>query len=379
MTARRLLVVVLGASEFPRMRQRNKDNVAFRNSATALANFLGGERHGPGAYVVESLFDADDSVGDHVYRLADLLRKHADATDLIIYYVGHGGFIGRKDYFLTLRSTDDVHSDVTGLRASTLARVVKESFHGAVYVLLDCCFAGHAVAEFQSVDAVGRLASTITLPALGERGTAMLIATSKEEPALAPTGRPFTMFAEGLLTALASGAANLGEYLSLQDVGDLVVDVLRRRYPPDYVVLPEVHSPRQIGPSVAKRPLFANAAYRADRPSPGADAPPHPLDRFRDGPAAGLAQLLREAERHYRILGRGAPEPVDWLDQVGAWREAVAAADPAQIVLMRFGPPTEEELSGAFRQLAEWLRGRTGVPVTYNLPTTAWEERGRAV
>jgi hypothetical protein len=280
---------------------------------------------------------------------------------------------------LTLRSTDDVHSDVTGLRASTLARVVKESFHGAVYVLLDCCFAGHAVAEFQSVDAVGRLASTITLPALGERGTAMLIATSKEEPALTPTGQPLTMFADGLLRALTVGAANLGEHLSLQDVGDLVVDVLRRRYPPEYVVLPEVHSPRQIGSSVAKRPLFANAAYRVSRPAPRPGALPHPLDRFRDGPAAGLAQLLREAEQHYRILGREVPEPPDWLDQVDAWREAVAAADPAKIVLVRFGPPTEEELSHTFRRLAEQLHRHTGVPVMHNLPTTAWEDRGLAV
>ena len=112
------LVIILGASEFPKIKSFDP-NPAFADSARDFRRYLLAKAGFalPSANLLD-LFDASDSTADIDEQVADFLQarsqslKRADKKplDVLVYYVGHGGFVndgGSRDYFLTLASTRD--------------------------------------------------------------------------------------------------------------------------------------------------------------------------------------------------------------------------------------------------------------------------------
>jgi tetratricopeptide (TPR) repeat protein len=302
-----IIAVIFGASEFP-YADALSPSPAFEGSASAFAAYLQSEQgfRLPAARVL-NLFDNESNVIDQNDRLIAHLLENDDASDLIIYYVGHGGFLPDREYFLALRSTKRGAESITGLRIRALAHSLEEHFPGKrVFLILDCCFAGEAVAQFQG----GELTSIVenkTFDALPASGTSLLVAASKDDPAIAPMGSDYTMFSDCFLAALKQGLVDGEQKLSLADVGELVQKLVRDKFGLRSV-RPEIHSPRQTGGDVAKTPLFPNPAYAPPKPKrlPGEihDALRNPIADIRQAAIRPLGQFLISSDQALADLAR---------------------------------------------------------------------------
>src|SRR5580700_860822 len=140
------LAVVLGAEAFPRSKSF-QESPAFGASARAVRAYL--LRPTGLALPSEQLLDLFDSTAgphDQYLALTDFLDENQGATDLLIYYVGHGGFFPNRDYFLAIHGTRDGQEFATALEIEKLAFALQEGFRNKrVFIILDCCFAGEAV------------------------------------------------------------------------------------------------------------------------------------------------------------------------------------------------------------------------------------------
>ena len=207
-------------------------------------------------------------------RRAGLIKLDTPVTDLLIYYVGHGGFSENDAFFLSIRSTNENDPLATSITAESLGRLVREAGAGLrTYLVLDCCFAasvskvfmngplGVAEAQLRDVlpqqgDVAGRRSGN--LPAYG---TALLCASGPREPAKAPPDLAYTMFTGALLELLRTGETNAPPRLSLDDAARLVRMRLEAQFT-DKAVLPVVHAPQQSQGRLDLLPLFPNAARR---------------------------------------------------------------------------------------------------------------------
>ncbi|MEE8297253.1 MAG: hypothetical protein V3R26_05420, partial [Hyphomicrobium sp.] len=235
---------------------------------------------------VIDLFNSGESAEDQVQRLREFLQANREnATKLILYYVGHGGFFADREYFLALRTTEKDKEYFTGLNLRVLADVVGKTFaHGQVYIVLDCCFAGEATRHFES-DEVARLVETKTFQAFPAAGTTLLCASSKDEVAISKGRADCTQFSECLTDVLLNGVDDGGELLSLREVGVATKNRIKSRFGLE-AVHPEVQSPRQSeGEDPADQPLFRNLAWQGK------------LERLRPD----LAKRLRSEDRIERL------------------------------------------------------------------------------
>jgi hypothetical protein len=260
------LVILLGASDFPKLPE-HMSNPAFRKSAAAFRLYLRepdgfgipdknvldlfGSLEGPSA-------QDDEIVHFLKRRMKEMQRSRIPATDLITYYVGHGGFFPPHDqYFLALACTKAGNESISGYPIHSLAATLKEQTPWLRrYLILDCCFSGAAYQAFQSCGPM-EVAWKKTEEVLPSRGTALLCASSHQDPAKAPPGHDYTMFSGALLDVLRQGSPDLPERMSLAQVGEHAMELLRQRFA-DLAVRPEVHSPDQKKGDLAKFPLFPN-------------------------------------------------------------------------------------------------------------------------
>ena len=324
-----VVAVIFGASEFPRAEILSA-SPAFERSATAFAEYLKGEQ---GFRLADDqvldLFDDEANVIDQNDRLIDHLLSHQNASDLIIYYVGHGGFLPDREYFLALRSTRQGAEGVTGLRIKALAHALEEHFPGKrIFLILDCCFAGEAVAQFQS-DGLEEIITNDTFDALPAAGTSLLCAASRNEPAIAPTGATYTMFSDCLLEVLRQGFEDDRKSLSLADIGEVVQKLIKRKFGQGGV-RPEVHSPHQDEGDIAKIPLFPNPGYTAPKPKA---LPPEILEALRNpfpdirlGAIGPLTQFLASGDAELAGLVRAKLEELAAGDDSRSIRRAAREA-----------------------------------------------------
>ena len=133
-------------------------------------------------------------------RRADLDSRGVPASDLPLYYVGHGGFSDSDVFFLSTRSTNEDDPLASSITAESLGRLVREGASGLrTYLVLDCCFAASASKVFMSAGPVGIAGAQLAeaLPPQGDAmagqagrlpayGTALLCASGPREPAKAP-------------------------------------------------------------------------------------------------------------------------------------------------------------------------------------------------
>jgi hypothetical protein len=285
------LVIVLGASQFPNL-PAHMSNPAFRKSAEEFRRYLL-DRDGFGLSYrnLLDLFDnpagplaLDDLVVQFLQRrMKELQGARTPATDLIVYYVGHGGFFPPHDqYFLALAATRAGNEAISGYPIHALAATLRE--HTAWlrrYLILDCCFSAAAYQAFQGSGPM-EVAWRKTEQVLPARGTALLCAASLQDPAKAPAGQDHTMFSGALLEVLRKGSPDLPERLSLAQLGECATELIQKRFA-DKAVRPEIHSPDQKKGDPAKAPLFPNHGLARKLPEE-ARPPPEGDGKHQDGP-----------------------------------------------------------------------------------------------
>jgi hypothetical protein len=280
----RTLAVVLGVSEWPSYPEFTSAT-SFRRSAQEVADYLCSPEgpNIPKANIrvqIDAFEDAPEILRG-VRRFIRDRRKYlknygTTATDLFIYYVGHGGFGERDTFFLSVRATDEDDPLGTSITAESLGRLIQEDAAGLrTYLVLDCCFAASVMRVFMSGGGplgVAEVKLQDALPpqgdlrgetgALPEYGTALFCASGPREPARAPPNLPHTMFTGGLLEVLHEGDAEAPLWLSSDDLQRVVRARLAERFK-DKAVLPQVHVPQQRRGRVDLVPLFRNPARGA--------------------------------------------------------------------------------------------------------------------
>lgn len=286
--------VLLGASQFDAS-TRFGHNPAFKGTADALRAYATRSPNGLGIPDSQQLrlFDAPISPSEQCVRISDFLKQHAAARSVIVAYVGHGTFTSDNRYCLTLRGTADGFESSSALGTAALAEALKPFGDRASFLILDCCFAGEAVAPFMGGETdLVRTQVEATFPT----GVAMLLASSKHDVASAPPSEPMTRFGQVLLEVLDNGLEHRDSRLSLREVGHAMRARVAMRWGNDNAA-PEVQSPRQKEGDLADAPFFPNPAREPAPAAAGRSAAPQesrPPARHRaiaHRPAAGLLPL----------------------------------------------------------------------------------------
>ena len=265
------LLILLGASAWP-LYPDFQGSEAFANAVRRLkAYFLNPRPFGLPAENLLDLFDSEKGADELDVemsqflerRLIDMKKAGNPARDVLLYFVGHGGFVGHDaDFYLAIRRTRIGNPRASGLQMMALADMLTERarFLRRI-IILDCCFAAAAFSAFEAgpdqvaiekaVDAFRVGYKTVGVPA---KGTTLLCSSSHKSPSLLLPDGSSTMFTKAFLDALVQGAS-LPRDLTLRDVKDLAADLLSEtRNAPRPVVL----SPDQSEGDVADMPFFPN-------------------------------------------------------------------------------------------------------------------------
>jgi hypothetical protein len=261
------LVAILGASEFPR--SAFEPSPAFEAAASKMLDyFLDPDGynldHANYIWLFDYLLDPsgtlDRLAGFITDRITVLKQDATSVSDLIIYYVGHGGFDEEDEFFLATRTTNDLNKGVSSIRIRALATTITNTARWLrTTLILDACFSAAAAVAFQSelVQAMGRKIDDAPFP---QHGVALLAAASKSKTtAVTPQG-DITMFTKALLAVLRYGERSIPQdQLRLDDVHALLVSKVNELFE-TRAVRPELHEPRQTEGFVAKVPLYPNRA-----------------------------------------------------------------------------------------------------------------------
>src|SRR4051812_3594768 len=146
----RVLLVMLGASEFPR--QLDFSSPTFAKSHTVLRDWLLNELHGSMVAREDylDLFDSLRSWPDQEAELADWLEGRISTqpvpTGLIVHYVGHGGFRDEsRDYYLAIRTTRAENPFYSSIMVDSLWRTLRSGARRQRrFLIIDACFAAAA-------------------------------------------------------------------------------------------------------------------------------------------------------------------------------------------------------------------------------------------
>lgn len=254
------LAIVLGASEWPSCPDF-EDLPSCRRSAEAVAEYLQAK---DGLSLppcnVQILIDLPELAPAVLKEMRIFVRGRRNelaaigkpVTDLLFYYVGHGGFSASDAFFISLRSTDSDDPIATSITVDSLAGLVRDTAGGLrTYLVLDCCYAASAakgflsggpveatVAKFRDVLWPQSDALAFQAGRLPTYGTALLCASGSRQRAKAPADLAYTMFTAGMLEILKQGEPTAPLWLSLNDLQQLVQRHLEARFA-DEAILPQ--------------------------------------------------------------------------------------------------------------------------------------------
>src|SRR5947209_6020323 len=275
------LVIVLGASAWPNSPGFQASR-AFMYAAQGFRNYvLDPQGFGlPEANLLDQ-FDALASVSDQLELLGSFLEQRTQALkaanqaarDVLVYFVGHGGFAGPSaDFYLVLSRSSASSLRASGMAIDALAEVLREKARQMRrYLFLDCCFAAAAFRAFQG--GPDQTAITKTLSAfhvqsrsLGfpRKGTVLLCSSDQKSPSLLLPDESCTMFSHALLDILRNGDLHRPSQLSLRDLKELAEDRLAG-LPEKNAPRPGLHSPDQSEGDVADVPFFPNPRAKEER------------------------------------------------------------------------------------------------------------------
>jgi hypothetical protein len=275
----RVLLAMLGASEFPR--RLDWSSPAFAKSHTALRDWLLDKAHGPMVTGEDclDLFDSLRSWPDQETALADWLVDRTATqpvpTDLIVHYVGHGGFRDEsRDYYLAIQATRADNPFYTSIMVDSLWRTLRGGARRLRrFLIIDACFAAAAaralmaplqevvkvkVRDLQNAEGAQAAREALVVP---DRGTAVLCSSSAQDPSSMAGAGGITQFTEGLMQVLGAGSEAVNDRLSFAQVHALVKTSLSARYK-ENAVAPELHAPDQRLGLPQDVPIFPNVVQR---------------------------------------------------------------------------------------------------------------------
>jgi hypothetical protein len=256
-------LILLGASSFPKA-PSFQGSEAFTQAKDRIRGFFGKNFFtDENTDKILDLFDTPEEPDYIDEQINDFIEKNrTDIKDLVIYYVGHGGYDSDNGFLLTIKKSRQANLGVSSITAKSLGRTLSKSANKLrLFLILDCCFAGEIFNQFQSpvMDVVHRSISE----SFPENGLALLCATSKDKPAIIVKDRNITMFSEGLDSAFRKGNPNIkSEYLSFRQIAELTYSLIKQNNPGE-AVRPEVHSPKMSNGDIADLPHFINNSYTA--------------------------------------------------------------------------------------------------------------------
>lgn len=350
--AARLGVIILGASAFPHYpAARRLDNQSFARSARAFRALV--EAPGAmllGAPAILDLFDAEDDPGQLVRRMRAFLKEAGALTDVVIYYCGHGDFLAdvHKSYILTLRSTEPDNEGFTALPLRQMRLSLDSQLAmKRVFLILDCCFAGRAATEWQA-DGIGHVIEDQVFQSFPKRGTALIAASAKGMPAVAPEGEPLTMFTGVLVDIVSEGLKGSKQQLSFREVFEAVKARIVDRHGAR-AAAPVIHAPHQPDGDISFDPFFINRGH-VTPPEPAASLAERdhfdlavaeldrPLIKTRVAGVEALAELHANAKS-----AAFRAEIVDRLRRVHAEDDSSSVKSRAREALAAMGTGRAEE------------------------------------
>lgn len=273
-TAPTTLVILLGASAWPNS-PGFQASEAFVHAAQGFKNYLL-DPHSFGLPEANLLnqFDEQTGASDQLEILGSFLDQRAQALsaanqvvrDVLVYFVGHGGFAGPSaDFYLQLRRTDASRLRSSGMRIDALAeRLLEHARQTRRYLFLDCCFAAAAFRFFQGgpdQTAIAKTQDAFHVQARSSgyprKGTVLLCSSDQKSPSLLLPDESCTMFSSALLDVLRNGDPHRPSQLSLRDIKELAEDrlaALSEKNAPR----PGLYSPDQSEGDVADVSFFPN-------------------------------------------------------------------------------------------------------------------------
>src|SRR6266487_4591625 len=273
------LLILLGASGWP-FSSEFQSSEAFANAARRLrAYFLNPRPFGLPAENLLDLFDTDQSADELDVTIGQFLQQRVaglraggnPARDILLYFVGHGGFVGRDaDFYLAIRRTRMDNPRASGVQMISLADTLTEKVrYLRRIIILDCCFAAAAFSAFQSEPAQVALEKTRAAfefkgkgTGFPGKGTVLLCSSNHTSPSLLLPDGSSTMFTKALVDTLMQGTSLQQEYLSLREVAGLAAQALMEiRNAPR----PIVHSPDHSEGDIADIPFFPNPRTEEER------------------------------------------------------------------------------------------------------------------
>jgi hypothetical protein len=266
-TPKTTVAILLGASEFPKAESLFAPSPSFAASSRDFRAYLTEqEEFGLPRENLLDLFDSSLSSSQMDEQVGLFLKARSQGEnafrDVVVYYVGHGGFAGLdSDYFLALRDTRPDNDLLTSYSVRSLAKTLKLYANKARrFLIFDSCFSAAAYREFQSGPLeVAQLKILGELPP--EKGTALLCASGPRNPAKAPSGAKYTMFSGAMLDVLRKGIPGSDAAVSFLTLAELISDRVRVLYE-DLGVRPQIHFPEQDQGSIGKLPFFPNPMAR---------------------------------------------------------------------------------------------------------------------
>jgi hypothetical protein len=274
------LVILLGASAWPNS-PGFQPSQAFRHAAWGFKYYvLDPQGFGLSTSNLLDLFDAPFSASDQLEMLGSFLEQQTQALkaanqavrDVVVYFVGHGGFVGSSaDFYLLPRRANASSLRASGMAIDALAEVLREKARQMRrYLFLDCCFASAAFRSFQG--GPDQTAITKTLDAFHVqarsrgfpgKGTVLLCSSDQKSPSLLLPDESCTMFSHALLDVLRNGDLHRPLQLSLRDIKELAEERLAA-LPEKNAPRPGLHSPDQSEGDLADVPFFPNPRAREE-------------------------------------------------------------------------------------------------------------------
>lgn len=210
-------------------------------------------------------------------RKAKALKDGAPIQDLLIYYIGHGGF-ARSEYVLTLPESNMEHLSLTTLSLATLTEILKKRCSDIrCHLFIDACFSGQAGKIQSNPDGVLEQRLIKNFESIPTKGIGVLTASSASIPAIAPENSAYTMFSGAILEVLNSKNDHRRPYFTMRDLHKQISKHINGKYTDP--VLPNIYCPEQEEGEVTDSiQLFRNALFKEVRVS-GEHTPVSPNNR----------------------------------------------------------------------------------------------------
>lgn len=266
------LAIILGASAWPDSPGLHSSK-AFAVAGQGFKNYIFSQKGLalPKENVCD-LFDKKTSASDQSGELARFLKRRTKelnvagqaARDVLVYFVGHGGFPNSSDdFYLLPRLANENFLRGTGIHIQALADALEEEARLLRwYVILDCCYSAAALRVFMGGPdqvAVEKAQMAFRRSSTPGKGVALFCSSDRNTPSRLLPNESCTTFSRALLDALRNGAEYYPSHMSLRHVSELtrdrLVDLVEN--PPH----PNLHSDQQEWGDVADVLLFPNPKF----------------------------------------------------------------------------------------------------------------------